>query len=100
MVDEGRSCLGVRFAGADQVEASPYTGWGQDARLRTQFQRRKEVRSADWNDDWDSNFSDFPTDPDEIRRVYRCLMEAFAVDIGVHDSYMVPHSGAVPANIR
>lgn len=78
----------------------PYTGWGQDARLRTQFQRRKEVRSADWNDDWDSNFSDFPTDPDEIRRVYRCLMEAFAVDIGVHDSYMVPHSGAVPANIR
>jgi hypothetical protein len=78
----------------------PYTGWGQDARLRTQFQRRKEARSADWHDEWDSYFSVAPTDPREIRRVYRSLMEAFAADIGVHDSYMVPHSGRVPENIR
>jgi hypothetical protein len=48
----------------------PYTGWGQDALLRTQFERRKEARSADWQDGWDKCFSVSPSDPGEIRHVY------------------------------
>lgn len=28
-----------------------YTGWGRDALLRTQWQRRQEARSGDWKDE-------------------------------------------------
>jgi hypothetical protein len=77
-----------------------YTGWGLDARLRTQFERRRQARPNDWRKEWDSYFGDSMSDPGEIRTAYKVLMEAFASDIGVHDDAVIPGSGKVPANIR
>lgn len=77
-----------------------YTGWGRDALLRTKWQRRKEACSNEWNKDWADCFSNSESDPKEIRSAYRRIMESFAVDIGVHPSFVVPHSGGVPGNIR
>jgi hypothetical protein len=78
-----------------------YNGWGQDARLRTHFQRRKEARAKDWRSDWDSCFSDSNSlsDVQEIRAAYNCLVEAFACDIGV-DSIIIPPSTRAPKHIK
>ena len=76
-----------------------YNGWGRDALLKTQFQRRKDARPADWNTEWDGCFSDSVSDPKEIRNSYAQLMEIFATDIGVHSSFVVPPSGRIPHNI-
>jgi hypothetical protein len=48
-----------------------YTRWGQDARLRTQFDRRKEAWATGWVAKWENCFSDSPTDPRAIRKAYR-----------------------------
>lgn len=77
-----------------------YTGWGCDALLRTQWQRRKESCSKDWKEEWVDCFSDSVSDPKAIRSAYRKIMKSFAVDIGVHPSFVVPHSGSIPGNIR
>jgi hypothetical protein len=77
-----------------------YTGWGQDARLRAQFERRRQARPNDWRKDWDSCFGDSLSDARGIQSAYKTLMEAFASDIGVHDAGVIPGSGRVPTNIR
>ena len=77
-----------------------YSGWGRDALLRTHFQRRQESRPNDWKQEWSEYFSDEVSDPGTIRTAYKRIMEAFAADIGVHPSYVVPRSGDIPANIR
>jgi hypothetical protein len=76
-----------------------YTGWGRDALLRTPFQRRKEARPNDWKAEWNECFSDCASDPKSIKAAYKKVMEAFATDIGVHPSFVVPHSGRIPGNI-
>jgi hypothetical protein len=77
-----------------------YTGWGRDALLRTQFQRRKDARKADWTEEWEPCFSDSATDPQEIKKAYADLMRLFAEDIGVHPSFIIPASGRIPHNIQ
>ncbi len=77
-----------------------YTGWGRDALLRTPFQRREEARPNDWKAEWNECFSDTASDPKAIRAAYKRVMEAFATDIGVHPSFVVPHSGGIPGNIK
>jgi hypothetical protein len=77
-----------------------YTGWGRDALLKTKLQRRKEARPNDWKEEWAECFSNSESDPKEIRRTYFKIIESFAVDIGVHPSFVVPLSGGVPGNIR
>jgi len=77
-----------------------YSEWGRDALLRTQFQRRQQARSADWKKEWNDCFSSSAVDPQLIRISYKRIMEAFAKDIGVHSSFVVPHSGDIPGNIR
>lgn len=78
-----------------------YTGWGEDAKLRTQFQRRKEARS-DWQADWEECFCDATSvcDPKEIKEAYASLMKVFAEDIGVHSSFSMPSLGRLPHNIQ
>jgi len=78
-----------------------YTGWGEDAKLRTQFQRRKEAR-ADWKTDWEKCFCDANavSDPKEIKDAYASLMKVFADDIGVHVSFAMPSLGRLPNNIQ
>ncbi len=77
-----------------------YTGWGENAKLRTQYVRRSEARADSWKTEWDTYFSDKPKTPEEIRAAYKRVMESFAHDIGVNSSPFVPLSGAVPANIE
>ena len=77
-----------------------YTGWGLDARLRTDLERRKESWiNKKWDPSWDDLFSDQLSDPETVRLAYRELMIAFAIDLGVADSLSVPQSGHVPPNI-
>lgn len=77
-----------------------YTGWGRDATLRTQSQRRRESRSHSWQNEWDSYFSNQPSDPEAIRRAYKQIMNAFAEDIGVNPLFAIPSLGRVPSNIH
>jgi len=77
-----------------------YTGWGRDAFLRTNFERRREARGKEWKSDWESNFSDDVSDPKSIRAAYKKVMAIFAEDIGVHSSFVIPSSGRIPANIK
>jgi hypothetical protein len=77
-----------------------YSGWGRDALLRAQFERRKQARPNDWKAEWNECFSASASDPKAIRTAYKRVMEAFAVDIGVHPSFVVPPSGRVPGNIK
>ncbi|MDD2774425.1 MAG: hypothetical protein PHU06_00570 [Gallionella sp.] len=78
-----------------------YTGWGQDARLKTQFQRRKEARK-DWIEEWELCFSgsEACTNPQEIKAAYANIMKLFAEDIGVHPSFLIPNSGRVPSGVQ
>jgi hypothetical protein len=77
-----------------------YAGWGRDALLRTHFERRQQARPSDLNVEWNECFSQSPSDPQAIRDKYGEVMRALAADIGVLPSFVVPHSGRVPANIR
>jgi hypothetical protein len=77
-----------------------YTGWGEDPKLRTLYVRRREARADSWETEWNTRFSDKPTPPEEIRTAYKRVMDAFAHDIGVNSSPVVPLSGAVPANVE
>jgi hypothetical protein len=77
-----------------------YAGWGIDARLRSQFARRKDVWGAKWDIGSEELFSDETADPQTVRATYREVMEAFATDLGVVPAPSVPHSGRVPRNIR
>jgi hypothetical protein len=77
-----------------------YSGWGRDSVLRTQFQRRQEACPTDWKTDWNACLSSAASDPNAIRAAYKKVMEAFAADIGVNPSFIVPHSGPVPGNIK
>lgn len=76
-----------------------YTGWGRDALLRTAFVRRREGCLNDWKQEWDACFSIQVVEPNEIRHAYRRLMEAFAQDIGVHGTFLIPLSGNPPHNV-
>ena len=77
-----------------------YVGWGRDALLRTSFQRRREGRPDDWKKEWEACFSTRVVDSESVRSAYHRVMEAFATDIGVHATFLVPLSGRPPANDR
>lgn len=77
-----------------------YGGWGRDALLRTRFERRQQARPNDWKVEWNEYFGNSPADPKAIRGAYVEVMQLFATNIGVHSSFVVPHSGRLPVNIR
>lgn len=78
-----------------------YEGWAKDPLLRTQFGQRREAR-ADWKSEWDGLFSkkEDVSDPKDIGRAYRKVMESLASDIGVNQSFVLPPNGKIPGNIR
>ena len=57
-----------------------YTGWGADARLRTDFQRRRESCLGTWEEEWEDCFSTVTTEPNQIFGAYHKVMEIFAKD--------------------
>ncbi|MES2877358.1 MAG: hypothetical protein V4713_02965 [Pseudomonadota bacterium] len=77
-----------------------YSGWGQDAMLRTEFERRQQARPNDWNLEWDQFFSRSPSDPKLIRCAYVEVMQIFATDMGIHSTFVIPYSGTIPSNIQ
>lgn len=79
---------------------STYNGWGLDARLRTKFERRKASRPHDWRPEWEPLYCDEASALADVRAAYDRVMRAFATDIGVHDSFVIPPTGKSPQNIR
>ena len=77
-----------------------YSGWGRDALLKTKRERRKEARQNEWKTEWDNCFSEVVSEPKDVREEYHKIMESFAVDIGVNQTFKNPVSGIVPENIR
>jgi hypothetical protein len=77
-----------------------YTGWGEDAKLRTMVGRRKE-RTV-WNTAWDSCFVDINdcSDPKLVRAKYTSLMSGFAEELGVGLNLDYIPSGRIPSNIK
>ena len=75
-----------------------YTGWGQNAKLKTQTIRRREA--SEWLDDWDAMFSDKPSDPETIRNAYVKIMACFKADIGIYEGKSVLLPGRIPSNIH
>lgn len=61
-----------------------FNGWGQDARLRTRFSRRKEHSAVEWNAEWDLLFSENPIDSESVRKAYQKIMEIFSEEIGIN----------------
>lgn len=75
-----------------------FTGWGQDAKLRSHFERRREA-TPKWNAAWEKCFSDKPSEVEEVRRAYQRIMKIFASEIGV-PGFKDTRCGRLPANIR
>ena len=80
---------------------STYSGWGNDAKLRTVFQRRKEA-NPDWQNDWEEFFTEDGeiSEPNQIRKYYQEFVQYFAekIDIGLDKESV--GSGRIPFNIK
>jgi hypothetical protein len=76
-----------------------FTGWGNDAKLRSSFQRRRDAH-RNWTPAWEACFSDKATDPNDIRRAYNRVMAVFAADIGLRGTPVSPAMSRIPENIR
>jgi hypothetical protein len=78
-----------------------YTGWGKDATLRTQFERRKAAAKDGWKPSWEAHFAtDNYPDPNEVRAAYAALVKGLAIELGI--GLQRPHAptGRAPVNIR
>lgn len=75
-----------------------YTGWGNDAKLRSTFERRRSAHPR-WNPAWETCFSDNPSEPQDVRRAYQHVISVFAVEIGLDNAPPHIRAGRVPANV-
>ena len=80
---------------------STYAGWGEDAKLLSKFQRRKEAYGSEWKSDWETCFAeDQETNPNSIRQAYCDFMAYFSQALGVGLQSDFVRSGDIPHNIR
>jgi hypothetical protein len=64
-----------------------YTGWGQEPKLRTSFQKRQEVFGVNWEKNWDQIFSNSNhADPKGIQEAYINIMHIFSEEIGLQNN--------------
>jgi hypothetical protein len=75
-----------------------YTGWGEDAKLRSKFEHRR-AKHPNWSPTWEAFFSDKPSEPQELRQAYKQLMRVFASEVGLTTPVNIP-TGRVPGNIK
>lgn len=75
-----------------------YTGWGEDAKLKTQLNRRRDAFGAKWDQAWDLGFSDEVHDPRIVRQAYLEIMRCLSEEIGIYNGKPAP-PGMVPYNI-
>jgi hypothetical protein len=79
-----------------------YSGWGQDAKLRTLSDRRRSAAGGSWDAAWDTCFADKNScsNPKVVKSTYGLLMSCFSEELGVGlKSDHVP-SGRIPGNIK
>lgn len=77
-----------------------FSGWGQDAKLRTRYQRRKEFFGANWDYNWNELFStDDCSIPEQIKEAYSLIISIFSEDIGLQ-SIQFDFTGRIPENIE
>ena len=74
--------------------------WKDSPLLRTHMERRKEAYPKEWQEDWNICFGSSPTPLTDIKNAYVKVMESFAREIGVHDSYFIPVLKTNPINVR
>ena len=64
----------------------PYQGWGVDAKLLTDFSRRKLAAGNSWESQWDELFVSEPNEiapVEQIRIAYNKVILAFSNEIGI-----------------
>ncbi len=77
-----------------------FQGWGEDAKLRTAFERRKQAVGAEWEAKWDDCFSHDVSDPHQVRAAYQAVMASFSEEIGILAASNKHQLGRMPSNIR
>jgi hypothetical protein len=77
-----------------------YKDWGEDAKLKTNFERRKQAMGANWDLKWDKIFCvDECSDFNNIRTAYLQIMNIFSEEIGLQNNNLEV-TGRIPANIK
>ena len=79
-----------------------YSGWGQDAKLRTQYRRRAEASSEKWLEEWAACFADENQcmDAKALRDAYGEFVAYFAKELGIGVRAEPVATGRPPANIQ
>jgi hypothetical protein len=80
-----------------------FGGWGDDAKLRTLSDRRRDVADGDWLEQWNDCFArrDEVSEPSEVKEAYAELMVYLADAIGADqvDAHLLG-SARVPGNFE
>jgi hypothetical protein len=96
-----RDFIGIYVAFMEGCCFKTMGGWGQDAKLRTLLDRRKQALGEAWAPAWDAYFAprSEAVAPDEIRTAYTKLMAYLAAAIGATevDAHILG-PGRLPAN--
>lgn len=61
-----------------------YNGTGRNARLRTDFEKRKEYDTKPWQDSWPECFSKDVSSQKSIKKAYQDIMDCFSDEIGIN----------------
>jgi hypothetical protein len=77
-----------------------FSGWGEDAKLKTKFERRRSAAGLTWQANWEKMYSSQPSDPSAIRKAYQELMRCFSDEIGFVTEQEHLSLGKLPANIK
>jgi hypothetical protein len=77
-----------------------FQGWGQDARLKTPQERRRQAAGSSWQSSWEDCFTQEVTDPKEIRAAYQKIMRVFSDEIGITTELGLQPVGKIPGNIQ
>lgn len=78
---------------------STFQGWGEDAKLRTPFERRKDAAGKKWRKSWGNCFVDDVSEPEHIQRAYQEILRVFSVDIGIASPDQIP-TGSYPSGVK
>jgi len=77
-----------------------FTGWGQDAKLCTSFDRRKDAFGNEWENTWEHLFScDKIGEPNTVQDLYSSLMFELASSLGVGLDLSPTLRARIPKNI-
>jgi hypothetical protein len=62
-----------------------YNGWGEEARLRTKYDGRRDAKGNAWREEWKACFSENIPEKQVLQDSYERVMVAFSRDIGVRE---------------